>query len=297
MASRATIWVEATRPKTLWAAVSPVLLGIGIAVGEGWFHPLAAFLALAGALLIQVATNFHNDVADFEKGADREDRLGPRRLVADGLISPAAMRLATFLTFGLAILSGIYLMARGGLPIVIIGFASILFGLAYTGGRYSLAYLGVADFFVFVFFGPVAVAGTVFVQHLEWPSWVWMAGAAPGLLCVNILLVNNIRDRAQDAESGKKTLIVRLGRRVGLALYLINALVAATLPVLLWWQADAPPAVLLSLLALPPAIKAWQAIRSIPESEGHRLNPHLGATARVLLIHSVLFGLGWALPF
>lgn len=297
MASRAAIWIEATRPKTLWAAVSPVLLGMGIAVGEGWFHPLAAGLALAGALLIQVATNFHNDVADFEKGADREDRLGPRRMVAEGLISPGAMRRATFVTFGLAIVSGVYLMARGGLPIVIIGFASILFGLAYTGGRYSLAYLGIADFFVFVFFGPVAVAGTVFVQQLDWPAWVWVAGVAPGLLCVNILLVNNIRDRAQDAESGKKTLIVRLGRRVGLALYLTNVLVAATLPALLWWQADAPPTVLLSLLAVPLAVKAWQAIRSIPESEGKRLNPHLGATARVLLVHSLLFGLGWALPF
>lgn len=296
MASRAAIWIEATRPKTLWAAVSPVLLGIGIAVGEGWFHPLAAFLALAGALLIQVATNFHNDVADFEKGADREDRLGPRRMVAEGLIPAAAMRRATFLTFGLAILSGTYLMARGGVPIVIIGFASILFGLAYTGGRYSLAYLGIADLFVFVFFGPVAVAGTVFVQQLAWPMWVWVAGAAPGLLCVNILLVNNIRDRAQDAESGKKTLIVRLGRRVGLGLYLMNALVAAAVPVLLWWQADAPPTVLISLIALPLAFKAWQAIRQIPESDGKRLNPHLGATARVLLLHSLLFGLGWALP-
>ena len=251
---------------------------------------------LIAALLIQVATNFHNDVADFEKGADREDRLGPRRMVAEGLISPASMRRATLITFGLAILSGVYLMARGGWPIVIIGFASILFGLAYTGGRWSLAYLGIADLFVFVFFGPVAVAGTVFVQHLAWPAWVWMAGAAPGLLCVNILLVNNIRDRAQDAESGKKTLIVRLGRRVGLALYLGNALVASSLPVLLWWQADAPSAVLLSLVTLPLAVRTWQAIRAIPETEGVRLNPQLGATARILLLHSLLFGLGWALP-
>lgn len=295
VASRVAIWVEATRPKTLWAAVSPVLLGIGIAVGEGWFHPLSAFLALLGALLIQVATNFHNDVADFEKGADREDRLGPRRLVAEGLISVPAIRRATFITFGLAVLSGTYLMVRGGLPIVIIGFASILFGLAYTGGRYSLAYLGIADLFVFTFFGPVAVAGTIYVQALVWPTWVWLAGVAPGLLCVNILLVNNLRDRVQDAESGKKTLIVRFGRRFGLSLYLINMLVASAVPVLLWLQAEAPPTVLVSLPALILGFKAWSAIRTIPEEEGVRMNPQLAATARVLLLHSLLLGLGWSL--
>lgn len=294
VAGTLSIWVEAARPKTLWAAVSPVLLGIGIAIGSGWFHAPSALLALVGALLIQVATNFHNDVADYEKGADREDRLGPRRLVAEGLISARAMRVATFVTFAVAVVSGVYLMLRGGLPIVVIGFASILFGLAYTGGRYSLAYLGIADLFVFVFFGPVAVAGTVFVQELAWPEWVWLAGAAPGLLCVNILLVNNIRDRAQDAESGKKTLIVRFGRRFGLAFYAFNIAVAGLIPVGLWWQAEAPATVLLSLMAIPSAIKTLKAVRNIPESEGRLMNPQLGATARVLLIHSVLFGLGWA---
>lgn len=295
MASRAAIWVEAARPKTLWAAVSPVLLGIAIAVGEGWFHAPSATLALMGALLIQVATNFHNDVADFEKGADREDRLGPRRLVAGGLISTRAMRRATILTFGLAVLSGVYLMVRGGLPIVIIGFASILFGLAYTGGRYSLAYLGIADIFVFSFFGPIAVSGTVFVQELAWPMSVWIAGAAPGLLCVNILLINNIRDRAQDAVSGKRTLIVRAGRHFGLGLYVVNILLAGAIPVALWWQAEAPAGVLLSLVAVPLALMTWTRIKAIPESESALLNPQLGATARILLIHSVLFGLGWAL--
>jgi 1,4-dihydroxy-2-naphthoate octaprenyltransferase len=295
VASQASIWVEAARPKTLWAAVSPVLLGIAIAVAEGWFHAPSAVLALMGALLIQVATNFHNDVADFEKGADREDRLGPRRLVSEGLISAKAMRRATIFTFGLAVLSGVYLMMRGGVPIVIIGFASILFGLAYTGGRYSLAYLGIADIFVFSFFGPIAVAGTVFVQELIWPTSVWIAGSAPGLLCVNILLINNIRDRAQDAVSGKQTLIVRAGRRFGLGLYVVNIMLAGLIPVALWLQAEAPPSVLLSLLAVPLALQTWSRIRTIPEAESARLNPLLGATARILLIHSVLFGLGWAL--
>ena len=295
MAGSAAIWVEAARPKTLWAAVSPVLLGIGIAVGKGWFHAPSAALALAGALLIQIATNFHNDVADFEKGADREDRLGPRRLVSEGLVSARAMRIATYLTFGLAILSGVYLMVRGGLPIVIIGFTSILFGLAYTGGRYSLAYLGIADVFVFTFFGPVAVAGTVFVQQLAWPPFVWLAGVAPGFLCVNILLVNNIRDHAQDAESGKRTLIVRFGRRFGLGLYVLNIGLAGLIPFLLWWRAEAPVTVLLTLMAIPLALRTWNRIRRIQDNQAAHMNPQLGATARMLLVHSLLFALGWAL--
>lgn len=295
VAGTVAIWVEAARPKTLWAAVSPVFLGIGIAIGEGWFHAPSATLALAGALLIQIATNFHNDVADFEKGADREDRLGPRRVVAEGLLSARAVRVATYLTFGLAILSGVYLMMRGGIPIVIIGFASILFGLAYTGGRYSLAYLGIADLFVFLFFGPIAVAGTIFVQELIWPIWVWVAGAAPGLLCVNILLVNNIRDRAQDAVSTKRTLIVRFGRRFGLTLYLINIALAGLIPIVLWAMGVAPVGVLISVLALPLAITTWRTVSGIAESDSVRLNPQLGATARVLLVHSCLFGLGWAI--
>ena len=295
VAGSLAIWVEAARPKTLWAAVSPVLLGIGIAAGQGWFHAPSALLALMGALLIQVATNFHNDVADFEKGADREDRIGPRRMVAEGLISARTMRMATFITFSLAVLSGVYLMIRGGLPIVTIGFSAILFGLAYTGGRHSLAYLGIADLFVFIFFGPVAVAGTVYVQHLVWPTWVWVAGAAPGLLCVNILLVNNIRDRVQDAASRKKTLVVRLGRGFGLGFYVFNIIVAGSIPVWLWYRGEAPSGVLLSLLAIPLGVMAWRRIVGIPEKESGRLNPQLGATARILLVHSTLFGLGWAI--
>ena len=166
MPNPAAIWWEAARPKTLWAAVSPVLIGIALAVYFGVFHALSACLALMGAILIQIGTNFFNDLADFKKGADTKERTGPRRMVQAGLVSEQAMRVATYATFGLAVLSGVYLMLRGGLPIVVIGFSSILFGIAYTGGKYSLAYLGIADVFVLVFFGPIAVAGTFFVQAL-----------------------------------------------------------------------------------------------------------------------------------
>jgi len=289
----AAIWLEAARPKTLWAAISPVILGIAIAASYDVLHIPSALLALTGAILIQIGTNFHNDVADFEKGADREDRLGPRRLVAAGLISRRAMRLATVAVFMLAIASGVYLMIRGGLPIVIIGFSSILFGLAYTGGRYSLAYLGIADLFVLVFFGPIAVAGTFYVQALYWPSTAWLAGLSPGLLCVCILLVNNIRDVEQDIESGKKTLIVRFGRSFGEALYLVFVIVGCVLPVFLWEARLAPVWVLLSILALPLCLQSWKRLRSIPVEDGAKLNPVLGETARNLLIHSLLFSLGW----
>jgi len=290
------IWLEASRPKTLWAAVSPVILGVAIAIHMGGSHALAAVLAMAGAVLIQVATNFHNDVSDFEKGADTEDRVGPRRMVADGLITAGTMRRAVWITFALAVLSGVWLMMRGGLPIVLIGIASIIFGLAYTGGRYSLAYLGIADFFVLAFFGPVAVAGTVFVQALEWPTFVWIAGLSPGLLCMNILLVNNLRDRDQDAAAGKKTLVVRTSRRAVEKLYLISVLLAVAIPVALVAQGIAPWTVLISLLAVLPCIATWRRIIMTGYEHPQALNPLLGETARNLLIHTVLTSIGWVIP-
>ncbi|NNF03262.1 MAG: 1,4-dihydroxy-2-naphthoate octaprenyltransferase, partial [Rhodothermales bacterium] len=181
------VWIEASRPKTLWAAVAPVLLGIAAATAGGVFHFTAAALALVGALLIQVGTNYFNDYADFVKGADDADRTGPRRVVQAGLVSPEAMLRATALVFTMAVGSGTYLMIRGGWPIVLIGFSSILVGILYTGGRFSLAYRGVADLFVLVFFGPVAVAGTYYVQALSWPPAIWFAGLGPGLMAVSIL--------------------------------------------------------------------------------------------------------------
>ncbi|MEQ9103141.1 MAG: 1,4-dihydroxy-2-naphthoate polyprenyltransferase [Rhodothermales bacterium] len=286
-------WLEAARPKTLPAAAAPVVLGVAIAVHAELFHALAATLALLAALCIQIATNFHNDVADFEKGADGEDRLGPRRLVASGLIAPRAMRTATYVTFGFAVAAGMYLMIRGGWPIVAIGTASVLSGLAYTGGRYSLAWLGVADAFVFVFFGPIAVAGTVYVQGLTWlPEAVW-AGLGPGALSVAILLVNNLRDREQDRAAGKRTLVVRMGRQRSQHLYAALLLLALAVPVGLWLAALAPTAVLPTLLAGIPMVSTWRAVRSVPDHALAQMNPLLGQTARNLFLYCGLFSLGW----
>lgn len=292
----ARYWLEAARPKTLPAAAAPVLLGTAAAVEFGVFFAPAALVALLAALCIQVATNFHNDVADFEKGADTSDRLGPRRLVAAGLIPPRAMKRATLVAFGLAIGAGTFLMVRGGWPIVAIGVGAVLSGLAYTGGRYSLAYLGIADLFVFVFFGPVAVAGTFYVQGLTWELAVWVAGVGPGALSVAILLVNNLRDREQDAVAGKRTLVVRLGRRGGEAIYDLCVWVALAVPVLLFAAEWASVWVLLALFSGIPMWRTRQSIRAVPDHASDRLNPLLGATARNLLLYCLLFGLGWVLP-
>lgn len=289
------IWWEAIRPKTLWAAVSPVLVGVSIAVFDDQVHVLSAVLALTGAVLIQIGTNLYNDLADFRKGADSEGRLGPRRMVQTGLITEAAMKRATIAVFTLAVVSGIYLMWRGGIPIVLIGFCSILFGVAYTGGRYSLAYLGIADGFVLLFFGPIAVAGTYYVQALSWPGYVWIAGLAPGLLAVSILLVNNIRDREKDGPAGKKTLIVRRGRAVGEILYLSTIVGAFAVCVFLYVLGVAPVWTLLTFMSLPSMWRTYRELKAIPDQEGSLMNPVLARTARNLLVFSLLFSAGWVM--
>ncbi len=293
---RVRVWVWAARPKTLGAAVAPVLVGTGMAVEAGAWHPLSAALALAGAILIQVGVNYHNDYADYVQGADTEDRVGPLRVTQAGLVAPETMRRATILVFGLAVLTGVYLIYRGGWPILFVGLASIGAATWYTAGRYSLAALGLADLFVFVFFGPVAVGGTYYVQALALPWTVLVAGAGPGLLSIAILLVNNVRDVVQDRAAGKRTLVVRLGRRFGVVAYgvcVVGALLLAALlagglfgrEVHLW--AAAP------LVLLPLAIRPLRTMATTTDPA--RLNPLLGATGRILLLWALLFGLGWNL--
>ncbi len=289
----AGVLLKATRPRTLWAAAAPVFIGWALAVGDGVFHALSAGLALAGALLIQVATNYHNDYADYLKGTDKPDRVGPQRVTAAGLATVAQMKRATILAFGLAVLAGLYLMVRGGWPIVIVGFSSILFGVLYTGGSRSLAYLGIADLFVLVFFGPIAVGGTYWVQALTMRPEILVAGLAPGLLSMAILLVNNIRDVDDDRNAGKRTLIVRTGRRFGVALYALCIFLAASIPAILWAQGSGRPwAMVASLIAVPGLFLVRRVARThLPDA----LNPLLGRTAQLLLLYAVLFSIGWTL--
>ncbi|GAB5521609.1 MAG: 1,4-dihydroxy-2-naphthoate polyprenyltransferase [Rhodothermales bacterium] len=285
----------AARPKTLWAAVAPVVIGIAMAIADGVTHPLAATLAMLGAVLIQVGTNFYNDYADFKKGADTEERLGPTRVTQAGLVSPGAVLAATVVAFGLAVVAGGYLMWRGGWPIVAVGVLSILFGVLYTAGRYSLAYLGISDIFVLIFFGPVAVGGTYYVQALTVPLDVLVAGLAPGLLAMAILLVNNIRDVETDRKAGKRTLIVRIGRRSGVVLYIVTVLAAFIVPPMLLLIDQSHAGVLITLVALPLAFRNIMAlVRTKPEAAA-TLNPLLGRTAQLLIVFSALFAIGWNL--
>ena len=286
-------WTLAARPKTLWAAVAPVVVGTAMAWDDGVLHVASAFCALLGALLIQVGTNFSNDYIDFLKGADTGERKGPLRVTQAGLVSPRAMRRATFLTFALAFGVGLYLIWRGGWPILLIGGLSIVAGVLYTAGRHSLAYLGLGDLFVMLFFGPVAVGGTYYVQALDLTWGVLVAGLGPGLLSAALLMVNNLRDVEEDRAAKKKTLVVRFGRRFGIGLYVSSVVGAALVPVALCLATGAHYAALAASLVVLMAIPAFRTITR--SQEARALNPVLGKTARLLLVYSLLFSAGWVI--
>ena len=291
---RRGLWLDAARPKTLPAAIAPVLVGVALAAEQGAFHALAAACALLGAVLIQIGTNFSNDAEDFVRGADTEARKGPLRATAAGLVTPGQMRTAAAVAFGLAFASGIYLIVRGGWPILALGLAAIASGYAYTKGRYALAYTGLADLFVLVFFGPVAVAGTFYVQALALPLWVPIAGLGPGFLATAILLANNVRDVEEDRVADKRTLVVRFGRPVGVRLY--NACIsgAVVVPASLYLVARDHPGILAaSVLA---ALLGRRLTRTLATATDPAvLNPLLGKTAGLLFLYSAVFALGWVL--
>ena len=244
----------AARPRTLPAAVAPVLVGTALAATEGTFQPLTFVAALLGALFIQVGTNLSNDYSDARRGADTEDRLGPVRVTAGGLVPPRQVLVATYVAFGLAVLAGSYLIATAGWELLLVGAASILAGVLYTGGPRPYGYEGLGEVFVFLFFGVVAVPGSYFaqVEQLEWEAFVL---AVPvGLLAAAILVVNNVRDIETDRRAGKRTLAVRIGRERTRMLYaamVAGAFVTAQLP---WLLGALSPWVLLALLAVPLAL-------------------------------------------
>lgn len=292
--SRPTLktWVMAARPKTLTAAAAPVAVGTGLAFGEGVGRWLPALAALLGAMLIQIGTNFTNDYYDFKKGADTHERLGPVRVTQSGLIAPATVLAAALGCFALAIFSGIYLVTIGGWTVVAIGLASVLCGYAYTGGPFPLAYNGLGDVFVFIFFGLVAVMGTYFVQAGGvGPAAVW-AALPVGALGTCILVANNLRDASTDAKANKRTLVVRFGLRAGRAEYLLLLAVAYLTPVAMVVLHLASAWALLPLLSLPLALPPT---RLVLGAEGRALNPALGGSARLQMVHSLLFAVGLCL--
>ena len=304
--SRRRAWLIAARPQTLPAAAAPVIVGVGLAVEAGVFAPLPALAALVGAALIQVGTNFANDYYDAIQGADTDDREGFTRVVASGLIEPAEVKRAMWLTFAAAIAVGTYLVSVGGAPILVIGLASVAAGIAYTGGPYPLGYHGLGDVFVFVFFGVIAVTGTYYVQAAAlaaggFPLWipdgtVTLAAVVASLpiaaLSTNILVVNNVRDLEEDAETGKRTLAVRFGYRFSRAQYL--ALLALAYATPLWFLARGYGlAVLLPLVTLPLAVLVARTV--VTETAGEALNPALESTGKLLAAYAVTFAIGLAL--
>jgi 1,4-dihydroxy-2-naphthoate octaprenyltransferase len=285
-------WLLASRPKTLPAAFVPVLVGSALAAREGFYNWQAAALCLGFALLIQIGTNFANDYFDFLGGADSPARVGPRRAVASGLVSPRAMRAATALVFAAAFLVGLGLIRFGGLWLVPLGIVCIACGLAYTGGPYPLAYNGLGDLFVFVFFGLVAVCTTYFVQAGSPGIEVWLAGAAIGLLSTNLLVANNYRDRDGDAAVGKRTLVVILGERAARVQYAASNTAAFAVVVALW-QRSGSSWLLLPLAILPLAL--WNIVALRPTATPLELIRLLGRTAALLLAYGVLLSVGLAM--
>jgi 1,4-dihydroxy-2-naphthoate octaprenyltransferase len=284
------IWLVAARVRTLPAAVAPVLVGTALAGFAGVFHPLRFLAALIGAVFIQVGTNLSNDYSDARRGADAEDRLGPVRVTAGGLVPPRQVLIATYVSFGVAVLAGAYLTAVAGWQLLVVGAASILAGVLYTGGPKPYGYEGLGEVFVFLFFGIVAVAGSYFVQvrHLNWEAF---ALAVPvGLLAAAILVVNNIRDIETDRRAGKRTLAVRLGRERTRALFAAIVYASYVLAPVTWVFGPLRPWLLLSWLTLPVAAQVVRIVRN--HLDGPSLNAALAQTGVLQLAFCMLLSAG-----
>jgi 1,4-dihydroxy-2-naphthoate octaprenyltransferase len=281
-------WILASRLKTLPAAISPVLVGVSLAIHDGEFKPFIAFMTLLAAVLIQIGANFANDVYDFLKGSDREDRLGPTRATQSGLISPENMKKGMCLVFAMAICVGFYLASIGGWPIVWIGLASIASAIAYTGGPYPLGYHGWGDVFVFIFFGIIAVPGTYYLQSGIVSYDSILLGIPLGALSTAILIVNNLRDADTDIKSDKRTLAVRLGKPFVKIEYIVMMVIAFATPIyiLQFWDEFS---LYIILFLLPISI---QHIQSLYTKTGEALNEVLVDTAKFLFHFSLLLSIG-----
>lgn len=283
-------WILASRPRTLPAAAAPVVVATALAAREGTLHLPSACLALCAALLIQIGANYANDLYDHERGADVPGRLGPTRVTSAGLLSPRAVRLGMGGIFGLAGLCGLYLIARGGWPIVAIGLASIAAAIIYTGGPFPIGYHGLGDLFAFLFFGAAAVVGTYYVQALAVSPVAWAAALPMGALVTAILVVNNVRDLETDRAVGKRTLAVILGRRAACTEYVVLLAAAYLMLPVFWLGLGLGPGVLLPIVTVPQAIRLARAL--YVERPGPVLNRLLAGTAQLLLWYALLFAVG-----
>lgn len=285
-------WRLAIRPPTLTAAIAPVAVGTGLAIGAGKFDLLPMLAALIGALCLQIGANFANDVFDFQRGADTHERLGPPRVTQLGLLTQREVYAGMWTAFALAFVAGIYLVYVGGWPIVAVGLSSIVAAIIYTGGPWPIGYHALGDLFTFVFFGVIAVVGTYYVQAGGVSGLAWLASLPMGCTVTLILVVNNLRDIDTDRVAGKTTLAVLLGRAGTKAWYFAllggaYVLAAATI------AAGASPFVLLVALSAPFAAKLVRTVAG--EARGRALNPVLKATAQFDLVFGVLFAIGLAI--
>lgn len=287
--SKARVWLLAARPRTLPAALAPVLVGTALAASDGRFSAVPALAAFLGALLLQILSNLANDYFDFLKGADTSERVGPTRAMAAGLLSKGEMRAAMVIVAGLAVLDGLLLVALAGWPILVVGVASLLAALLYTGGPFPFGYHGLGDLFVFVFFGLVAVSGTYYAQAGALTAGALVTAVPVGALVTAILVVNNLRDIKTDAAAGKDTLAVLIGPAKTRLQFLALLALAYASPFLLWLGLGLGLPTLLPLLAIPIAVLL---ARDIYAGTGSELNLVLAKSARHALAYSLLLSLG-----
>ncbi len=281
------VWVEASRPKTLTASASPVLLGCALAYYDGMFDIVPAVLCFLVALFAQIASNFANDYFDFKKGADREDRLGPERAVAQGWIAPKAMLVGTFVTLGVTCLSGLLLICFADWRLIWVGIAIAVCVLAYSAGPYPLAYNGLGDICVLLFYGVIPVCFTYYIQTLSFSLLSFLLSVALGLLSVNILVVNNYRDYEQDKAACKRTTIVLFGRRFGRVFYIFNECMAFVLVLPLVLEAPRWILFLFGILF----VLCFYTTRELITLEGRALNRTLGHTARNVFLFAAVLSL------
>jgi 1,4-dihydroxy-2-naphthoate polyprenyltransferase len=284
------IWVMAARPKTLPLGVAPVLVGTALAGYLHIFHPLRFVAALLGSVFIQIGANLSNDYSDAHRGADTEDRLGPVRVTAGGLVPPRQVLIATYVTFGLAVLCGAYLIAVAGWQLLLIGVASIIAGVLYTGGPRPYGYEGLGEVFVFLFFGVAAVAGSYFAQVRDF-SWESLVLSAPiGLIAAAVLVVNNTRDIDTDRRADKRTLAVRIGRERSRRMYTTMVLIAYPIALIPWLFGPLRAWLLLPFVTLPLAAGVIRIVST--HSDGPSLNRALAKTGQLQLFFCVLLSVG-----
>ena len=283
-------WLLAARPRTLPAAIAPVLVGTAMAIADKQFVWLPAAAAFTVALLLQIGVNLANDYFDYVKGIDTQDRLGPPRVTQSGLIPAKQVKAGMLIAIILSVIPGLYLASVGGWPVIMIGLFSFAAALAYSGGPFPLASHGLGDLFVFIFFGLVAVCGTYYVQALHLTRMVLLMGVVEGLLITAILVVNNLRDIDTDRQTGKRTLAVIIGERGSRVEYLLLLCAVYTIPIFLWLGDRSSAWIILPIVSLPPALALMRRVWSGPDAV--TLNQVLANTAKLALVYSLLLSIG-----